>query len=120
MRDGILIKDNHLKIAGGIEAAVTLARKTAHHLLKIEVEVDCLDQIPECLSVGVDCILLDNMSVEQLREGVKLIDHRCLTEASGGVKLEKIREIAATGVDLISVGALTHSVRSVDIHMEIA
>ncbi|MEW5800507.1 MAG: carboxylating nicotinate-nucleotide diphosphorylase [bacterium] len=119
LSDGILIKDNHLKIAGGIERAVTLARKCAPHLFKIEVEVDSLDQIAECLAAGVDCILLDNMSLDHLREGVKLINRRCLTEASGGIQKERLPEIGRTGVDFISVGALTHSVRSADLNMEI-
>lgn len=119
LSDGILIKDNHLKIAGGIEPAVRLAKKSAPHLMKIEVEVDSLDQIAECLAAEVDCILLDNMSIEQLQEGVRIIDGRCLTEASGGIKRESIPEIARTGVDFISVGALTHTVRAVDLNMEI-
>ncbi|MEW6378030.1 MAG: carboxylating nicotinate-nucleotide diphosphorylase [bacterium] len=119
LSDGILIKDNHLKIAGGIEQAVRLARKAAPHLTRIEVEVDFLDQIDECLAVGVDCILLDNMNPDELRKGVELINRRCLTEASGGIQGENIPEIAATGVDLISAGALTHTVKAVDINMEI-
>jgi len=119
LSDGILIKDNHLKIAGGIELAVRLARNSAPHLTRIEVEVDFLDQIAECLAAEVDCILLDNMSVEQLQEGVRIIDGRCLTEASGGIQREGIPEIARTGVDFISVGALTHTVRAVDLNMEI-
>ncbi len=119
LSDGILIKDNHLKIAGGIEPAVRLAKKSAPHLMKIEVEVDSLDQIAECLAAEVDCILLDNMSIEQLQEGIRIIDGRCLTEASGGIKRENILEIAGTGVDFISMGALTHTVRAVDLNMEI-
>ena len=120
LSDGILIKDNHLQIAGGIKQAVQSARRSVSHLLKVEVEIESLDQIDECLAVGVDCILLDNMNAKQLHEAVKLIDHRCLTEASGRIRLENIRKIAETGVDLISVGALTHTVQSVDIHMEIS
>lgn len=119
LSDGVLIKDNHLKIAGGIEQAVRLARKAAPHLTRIEVEVDVLDQIGECLAVGVDCILLDNMNPDELRKGVEMINRRCLTEASGGIQGENLSEIAATGIDLISVGALTHTVKAVDLNMEI-
>ena len=117
--DGILIKDNHIKVAGGISEAVKKIRESASHLLKIEVEVETFDQIHECLSLGVDCILLDNMSVEELGKAVKVINKQCLTEASGGISKETIRQIAETGIDLISVGALTHSFRSVDLNMEI-
>lgn len=120
LSDGILIKDNHLQLAGGISQAVTLVRQSISHLLKIEVEIDSLSQLSECLSCGVDCILLDNMNEEELREAVKVINHRCLTEASGCIRLETIRRVAETGVDLISVGALTHTILSVDINMEMA
>ena len=120
LSDGILIKDNHLQIAGGIKPAVQSARQLVSHLLKVEVEIDSLDQIEECLAVGVDCILLDNMNLKQLQEAVTLIDHKCLTEASGRIRLENIREIAETGIDLISVGALTHTIQSVDLNMEIS
>jgi len=120
LSDGILIKDNHLKIAGGIEQAVRMARAAAPHLTRIEVEIDSLDQIDECLAARVDCILLDNMTPDELRKGVERINHQCLTEASGGVCEENIREIARAGVDLISVGALTHTIQAVDLNMEIA
>jgi nicotinate-nucleotide pyrophosphorylase (carboxylating) len=119
LSDGILIKDNHLIVAGGITRAVQSVRQSISHLLKIEVEVDALDQIDECLAAKVDCILLDNMTEEQLRDAVRMIDHQCLTEASGGVNMENVRNIAQTGVDFISVGALTHTVRAVDLNMEI-
>ena len=120
LSDGILIKDNHLILAGGITRAVQSVRQSISHLLKIEVEVDALDQIEECLAARVDCILLDNMTEEQLREAVRMIGHQCLTEASGGVSMENVRNIAQTGVDFISVGALTHTVRAVDLNMEIS
>ncbi len=121
--DGILIKDNHISTAGGIKKAVERAREKAHHLLKIEVEVKNLDEVKEALEAGADVIMLDNMVVEEMREAVKQIRRRApevLIEASGGVRLENIREIALAGVDIISVGALTHSARAVDIGMYIS
>ncbi|TYO99863.1 nicotinate-nucleotide pyrophosphorylase [carboxylating] [Geothermobacter ehrlichii] len=115
--DGILIKENHIAAAGGIGAAVERARDRVPHLMKIEVETRDLDEVRQALEAGADAILLDNMSLDQLREAVALVDGRALTEASGGVNLETVADIAATGVDLISVGALTHSYRAVDISM---
>jgi nicotinate-nucleotide pyrophosphorylase (carboxylating) len=116
--DGVLIKDNHIIAAGGISHAVELARKHSHHLLKIEVEVETLEQIQEALQAGADAIMLDNMSPAMLAEGVKMIAGRAITEASGGVGLESVFDVARTGVDLISVGKLTHSAPAADIHME--
>jgi len=115
--DGILVKENHIAAAGGITTAVERCRKVAPHTLKIEVETQNLDEVREALDASVDIILLDNMSLDQLREAVTLIAGKALAEASGGVNLETVRDIAETGVDLISVGALTHSSRSVDISM---
>lgn len=122
LSDLILIKDNHLAALRGaspnpVAAAVTQAR---HHFpyLKVEVEADRLDQVSQALEAGADIILLDNMSLEQLREAVVLCRGRALTEASGGVRLETVRAIAETGVDFISAGALTHSARSVDIGLD--
>ncbi|MBN1460287.1 MAG: carboxylating nicotinate-nucleotide diphosphorylase [Armatimonadetes bacterium] len=118
--DGVLIKDNHLRAAGGVGEAVRRARAYAHHLLKVEVEVQTLEEVGEAIQAGADVILLDNMTVSEVRKAVALIGGRCLTEVSGGVTLESIRELAETGVDFISVGALTHSVTALDISLEIA
>ncbi|MDR3709935.1 MAG: carboxylating nicotinate-nucleotide diphosphorylase [Capsulimonadaceae bacterium] len=118
LSDGVLIKDNHIIAAGGIAQAVALARKQAHHLLKIEVEAKELDQVKQALDAGADVIMLDNMTMAQLREAVAVVAGRALTEASGGVNLATIGEIASTGVDLISVGALTHSAPALDISLD--
>jgi nicotinate-nucleotide pyrophosphorylase (carboxylating) len=107
--DGVLIKDNHIEAAGGLSAAVRRARRIAPHTLKIEVECDTLAQVDEALASGADILLLDNMSVDQLRTAVERVAGRVLLEASGGVNLETVRAIAETGVNFISVGALTHS-----------
>jgi len=115
--DGILIKNNHITAAGGIGPAVAAARAGAPHGLKIEVECSSFDEVDAALTAGAEIVLLDNMSVEQLRQAVQRIAGRALVEASGGVTLNSVRAIAATGVDLISVGALTHSAPAVDIHM---
>lgn len=112
--DAVLVKDNHIAAAGGIEAALRLLRTRSGHLVKIEVEVDTLAQLEEALRFDVDAVLLDNMDIDTLKKAVSLAKDRVLTEASGGVSLETVGEIAATGVDLISVGALTHSPRSLD------
>jgi len=115
--DGILIKNNHITAAGGLAPAVLAARASAPHGLKVEVECRSLAEVDEALGAGAEAILLDNMGVEQLRVAVERIAGRALTEASGGVSLDSVRAIAETGVDLISVGALTHSVPAVDLHM---
>ena len=115
--DGVLIKENHIRAAGGITEAVGRARKRIPHTLKIEVETTNLDEVSEALSAGADIIMLDNMGLKQMEEAVALIDGRARSEASGGVTLETVRAIAETGVDLISVGALTHSCCAVDISM---
>lgn len=116
--DGVLIKDNHIVAAGGIKQAVEMARRRSHHLLKIEVEVETLEQVEEALQAGVEVIMLDNMTPTMLAEGVKMIGRRAVVEASGGVSLETVTAVARTGVDLISVGKLTHSAPSADIHVE--
>jgi nicotinate-nucleotide pyrophosphorylase (carboxylating) len=116
--DGVLIKDNHIVAAGGIKPAIELARKYSHHLLKIEVEVETLAQAEEALEAGAEVIMLDNMSPEMMAEAVKMIGRRAVVEASGGVSLETVVEVARTGVDLISVGKLTHSAPAADIHIE--
>jgi len=115
--DGVLIKENHVAAAGGITAAVTRARSNVPHTLKIEVEVRNQDEVAEALAVGADILLLDNMDLDQLRAAVELVGDRAVTEASGGVNLETVGAIAETGVKLISIGALTHSYRAVDISM---
>ncbi|MDD3801046.1 MAG: carboxylating nicotinate-nucleotide diphosphorylase [Desulfuromonas thiophila] len=115
--DGVLIKENHIAAAGGIVPAVQRARTQVPHTLKIEVETRDLDEVRQALEVGADIIMLDNMNLEQMREAVTLIGDRALTEASGGVNLDRVAAIAATGVRLISVGALTHSVRAADISL---
>ena len=115
--DAVLIKENHVSAAGGIASAVSRARQSVPHTQKIEVEVRDQAEVAEALDAGADILLLDNMSTEELRAAVRMIDGRAVTEASGGVNLETIREIAETGVQLISVGALTHSYHAVDISM---
>ncbi|WP_334110605.1 carboxylating nicotinate-nucleotide diphosphorylase [Thermodesulfitimonas autotrophica] len=117
--DGILIKDNHIRAAGGIREAVARARARAPHTLKVEVEVQSLDEVEEALAAGADIIMLDNMPVAAMREAVRCIGGRALVEASGGITEENVREVAATGVDFISAGALTHSARALDISLEI-
>ena len=116
--DAVLIKDNHIVAAGGIAEAVIAARAAAGHMVKIEVEVDTLEQLDEVLQHKIDAVLLDNMSPDQLRAAVKRVAGRCLTEASGGVNLETVRAIAESGVDMISVGALTHSASVLDLGLD--
>jgi len=115
--DGVLIKENHIAAAGGILEAVRRARAYIPHTLKIEIETETLEQVALALQAGADIIMLDNMSLAEMSEAVLLIGGRALVEASGGVNLQSIRAIAQTGVDIISVGALTHSVRAADISM---
>jgi nicotinate-nucleotide pyrophosphorylase (carboxylating) len=117
--DGVLIKDNHLAAAGGVRAAVGLAKSGAPHGLRIEVEVIDLEGVRAALDAGADAILLDNMTTEMVAEAVKIADGRTLLEASGGMNLDTVRGYAETGVDLISVGALTHSAPAVDISLEV-
>ena len=116
--DGILIKDNHIEAVGSINKAVELAKRS-HHLAKIEVEVESLHDLTEAIAAGVDVVMLDNMSINDIKEAVKMSNGKVMLEASGGVRLENVREIAETGVDLISVGALTHSAPAVDISLKI-
>lgn len=116
--DAILIKDNHIAIAGSITTAVQRARASIGHLVKVEVEVDTLDQVDEALSVGADVILLDNMSLDELAEAVRRIDGRAISEASGGVTPETAAAIAEQGVDLIAIGWITHSAPILDIGLD--
>ena len=115
--DGILIKENHIVAAGGITEAIRRARAYIPHTLKIEIETETLEQVDEALAAGADIIMLDNMDLADMRTAVAAIAGRALVEASGGVNLETVRAIAETGVDIISVGALTHSPRAMDISM---
>lgn len=117
--DGVLIKDNHIALSGSIGDAVARAKKETRHLLKIEVEVTSLEEAKEAMEAGADVLLLDNMSVENMRRVVELADGRVPLEASGNITLKNVAEVAATGVDIISVGALTHSAPSADISARI-
>lgn len=118
LADGVLIKDNHIAACGSIARAVSLLRRKIPHTLRIEVETDTLEQVRECLACGVDIILLDNMDTDTMQEAVRIIDHRALVEASGGITLQSVLEVARSGVDIVSIGALTHSVSSCDIGMD--
>lgn len=115
--DAVLIKDNHIESAGSIKNAVDLIRNKHGNKFKIEVETSNINEVEEALSCGVDIIMLDNMSTSVMKEAVLLIDGRALTEASGGITLDRLPQIAQTGVDYISVGAITHSVRALDISL---
>ena len=117
--DAILIKDNHIAVAGGIIPALRAVKAAIGHLVKIEIEVDTLDQLDEVLTEGADVVLLDNMTPARLREAVARVKGRLLTEASGGVTLETVAAIAESGVDMISVGALTHSAQVLDVGLDI-
>ncbi|HZV77590.1 MAG TPA: carboxylating nicotinate-nucleotide diphosphorylase [Candidatus Babeliales bacterium] len=117
--DGVLIKDNHLALAGSIRAAVSSARARAGHMLKIEVEVESLAQLRDALSEPIDAVLLDNMTPSQLAEAVRIVDGRVSTEASGGITKENVAEIARSGVDIISVGWLTHSAPALDLSLDV-
>jgi nicotinate-nucleotide pyrophosphorylase (carboxylating) len=119
LSDAVMVKDNHLAAAGGdVTAALRAMKQRLGHTVHVEVEVDRLDQIEAVLAAGVDTIMLDNFSLDDLAAGVKLVDGRALVEASGGVRLERVAAMAATGVDLISVGELTHGVRSLDLGLD--
>lgn len=116
--DGILIKDNHIKAVGSISKAIELAKRS-HHLSKIEIEVKNISELSEAINAGADVVMLDNMSVEDMKEAVKISDGKIMLEASGGVTLENVKEIAETGVDFISIGAITHSFKASDISLKI-
>ncbi|MBQ2389359.1 MAG: carboxylating nicotinate-nucleotide diphosphorylase [Clostridia bacterium] len=119
LSDGAMLKDNHIDAGGGITATVNQLRSRLGHMVKIEVETRNLDEVREAVASGCEVIMLDNMDCDTMREAVKIVDGRALTEASGNVTEERIRAIAETGVDIISVGALTHSVEAFDISMRI-
>ena len=119
LSDAVMAKDNHLALVDDVTTAIRAARARLPHTTHLEVEVDRLDQIEPVLAGGVDTIMLDNFALEDLRKGVEVVAGRALVEASGGVTLETIGDIAATGVDVISVGALTHSVRNLDLGLDV-
>ena len=116
--DAVLIKDNHIAVAGGVRPAVERVRAAIGHMVKVEVEVDTLDQLDELLGLPVDVVLLDNMDPDRLRRAVRMVDGRLLTEASGNVTLATVRAIAETGVDMISCGWLTHSAPNLDLGLD--
>lgn len=115
----ILVKDNHIKIAGSITAAVGILRANAQHTFKIEVECETLDMVREALDCGVEVIMFDNMDLDEMRAGLALVNGRALVEASGGINEQTIVPIAETGVDIISVGDLTHSIKALDISLDV-
>ncbi|BDV34334.1 carboxylating nicotinate-nucleotide diphosphorylase [Methylocystis iwaonis] len=117
--DAVLIKDNHIAVAGGVVPALRAAKRFVGHLVKIEIEVDTLAQLKDVLAEGADAVLLDNMTPDDLRRAVEMVGGRMICEASGGVTLDTVAEIAETGVDLISVGALTHSAKVLDLGLDI-
>jgi nicotinate-nucleotide pyrophosphorylase (carboxylating) len=117
--DGVLIKDNHIKVCGGIIPAINKVRKQVSHLSKIEVEVENLEQLEEALSAKADVIMLDNMSIDKIHQAVKIANKRALLEVSGGMTRDHVKELADSGVDIISIGGLTHSAKAVDLSMGI-
>lgn len=118
LMDGVLIKDNHIKASGNVKNAVESVRRRVPHTVKIEVETETLEQVKDAIESKADIIMLDNMSLEMMKEAVKLINKRALIEASGNVNLDNVYEVASVGVDIISVGELTHSVKAFDISMK--
>ncbi len=119
LSDGVLIKDNHIKAAGSIKEAVKRVRKSIPHTIKIEVETETLEQVKEALEAGADIIMLDNMDIETMKKAVDITGGKAVIEASGNMSLEKVYDVALTGVNIISVGSLTHSVKALDISMKI-
>jgi nicotinate-nucleotide pyrophosphorylase (carboxylating) len=119
LHDAILIKDNHIAVVGGVRQAVIAARKAASHTSRVEVEVESLEQLQEALDAGADVILLDNMDTDTMKKAVEMTGGRATLEASGGITAANLADVARTGVDIISMGALTHSVKSLDLSLEI-
>jgi len=117
--DAVMLKDNHLAAVGGLTEAVQRVKAQIGHMIKIEVECETIEQVEEAVACGVDVIMLDNMGLEEMREAVLYIDQRAIVEASGGIQEEYLREVAKTGVDLISIGALTHSVKAMDFSLDL-
>lgn len=119
LHDAILIKDNHIAVAGGVRQAVVAARKVSSHTSRVEVECETLEQVQEALEAGADIILLDNMDVETMKKAVEMVAGKAILEASGGITAATLADVAKTGVDIISMGALTHSVKSLDLSLEV-
>ena len=119
LSDGVLIKDNHIKAAGGIKKAVSLAKERNPHTIKIEVETKTINEVKEALDSGADIIMLDNMDIETMKEAIKLIGKRVLVEVSGNIGKENIVDIARLGIDIVSIGSLTHFIKSLDMSMNI-
>lgn len=117
--DAVLIKDNHIKAAGGLREAVEMARKATPHTMTVEVEVENLNQVAEALEAKADIIMFDNMSIEMMKQAVDMIGESAITEASGGISIDNIAEVAAIGVNVISMGSLTYSVKSLDISLDL-
>ncbi|SHH04312.1 carboxylating nicotinate-nucleotide diphosphorylase [Desulfosporosinus lacus] len=117
--DAVMLKDNHLAAVGGLTEAVQRVRDVIGHMVKIEVECETIKQVEDAVACGVDVIMLDNMGIEEMREAVLYIDHRAIVEASGGIQEDQLRQVAETGVDLISIGALTHSVKALDFSLDL-
>jgi nicotinate-nucleotide pyrophosphorylase (carboxylating) len=120
LHNAVLVKDNHIKVAGGIRNAVTTLRARAQHTFKIEVECESLEQVEEALALGVEVIMFDNMTLDAMREAQELVGGRAMTEASGGITEDTIVDVAKTGVDVISIGDLTHSVAAVDVSLDVS
>ena len=118
--DAVMLKDNHLAAVGGLTEAVKRIKAQVGHMTKIEVECETIEQVQEAVTCGVDVIMLDNMDLVEMREAVQYIDQRAIIEASGGIGEERLREVAETGVDLISIGALTHSVQALDFSLDLS
>lgn len=117
--DAVMLKDNHLAAMGGLTEAVQRVKAQIGHMVKIEVECETIEQVEEAVACGVDVIMLDNMELEEMRQAVLYIDRRAIVEASGGIQEEYLRQVAETGVDLISIGALTHSVKAMDFSLDL-
>ncbi|MCO1604166.1 carboxylating nicotinate-nucleotide diphosphorylase [Desulfosporosinus nitroreducens] len=117
--DAVMLKDNHLTAVGGLTEAVQRVRAVIGHMVKIEVECETIEQVEDAVACGVDVIMLDNMGIDEMREAVLYIDHRAIVEASGGIQEDQLRQVAQTGVDLISIGALTHSVKAMDFSLDL-
>jgi len=118
LSDAVLIKDNHIAAVGGIKQTIALARKRIPHTMKIEIEVTNMEQFIEALEAGADIIMLDHFSLDEMKKAVEINKRRALIEASGNITLDDIEDVAKTGVDIISVGSLTHSVKSIDISLD--
>lgn len=119
LSDAVMIKDNHIRAVGSIERAIKLIRERVSHTVKVEVEVETIEEFKQALNAGADIIMLDNMSIEDMKEAVSINNKKAILEASGNVNIDNIEEVAKTGVDVISVGALTHSVKALDISLNI-